>query len=402
MKNRINNAIHFLKNGMPSNTPLCAYIYDLGALTEHVTGMMSVLPKNCELYYASKANPEEKILSTLAPLVDGFEAASGGELAWLSESQPHAPLIFGGPGKLYSELEQAVLLGVEAIHVESLTELDRLEQICSHRSLSCNVLLRMNISLQGLPSTKLTMGGKPTPFGFDENELSTVLKVVESSTFINLQGFHFHLMSHQLDRSAHLGLMALYFKTFKHWCELYKLDVPLLNVGGGIGINYLDPSQVFDWKVFCNELTQLIAEEQLGDIKIRFECGRYVTANCGFYVMQVLDIKYNHGQYFAIGHGGTHHFRTPVAQNHDHPFFVCHGQAEQSSNPHFSYLEIKQQPVTLVGQLCTPKDILSTQQYIDRLAIGDYLIFTQAGAYAWNISHQNFLMHAPPLKHFMK
>ena len=92
MKNRINNAIHFLKNGMHSNTPLCAYIYDLEALTEHVTSMMSVLPNNCELYYASKANPEEKILSTLAPLVDGFEAASGGELAWLNENQPHVLL----------------------------------------------------------------------------------------------------------------------------------------------------------------------------------------------------------------------------------------------------------------------------------------------------------------------
>jgi len=65
---------------------------------------MNALPRNCELYYAAKANPEEKILFTLAPILEGFEAPCGGELAWLKECQPEVPLIFGGPGKLVSEL----------------------------------------------------------------------------------------------------------------------------------------------------------------------------------------------------------------------------------------------------------------------------------------------------------
>ena len=56
---------------------------------------------------------------------------------------------------------------------------------------------------------------------------------------------------------------------------------------------------------------------------------------------------------------------------------------------------------TLVGQLCTPKDILAKDQWIDALHIGDYLVFTLAGAYAWNISHQNFLMHQPPKMIFL-
>ena len=55
--------------------PLCAYIYDLDALAQHVRGMRALLPDNCELFYAAKANPEAPILQTLAPLVDGFEAA---------------------------------------------------------------------------------------------------------------------------------------------------------------------------------------------------------------------------------------------------------------------------------------------------------------------------------------
>ena len=409
----IKEAINELKNKdeIALQTPLCAYIYDLPSLAIHAKEMVKAMPKNCELYYAAKANPDEHILSTLAPIVDGFEAASGGELAWLKECQPDVSLIFGGPGKLISELEQAIDLGLEALHVESLTELHRIEQICASNSKfttpdiadkrQCRILLRMNISLEGLPSTKLTMGGKPTPFGFDESELTEILQVINKSKYIELTGFHFHLMSHQLDRTAHLALMKLYFKTFKRWCDLYKLDVSLLNVGGGIGIDYANPQQLFDWQAFCVDLNELIAESKLQKTKIRFECGRYVTANCGYYVMEVLDIKKNHGQYFAIGHGGTHHFRTPAAQNHDHPFFICENKQKQVSKDTFDYPKIKQQKVTLVGQLCTPKDVLASQKYIESLTIGDHIVFTQAGAYAWNISHQNFLMHASPIKYFI-
>lgn len=401
MNLNIEKAIHRLKRDAQKQTPLCAYIYDLPSLESHAAQMMQALPQNCELYYAVKANSEAQILAKLAPIVDGFEAASGGELAWLKACQPEVPLLFAGPGKLLSELELAVDLGVQAIHVESLTELHRIEQICLRRDKSCRVLLRMNISLQGLAATKLAMGGA-TPFGFDESELALAIDIIKRSEKIVLLGFHFHLMSHQLDRRAHLALMALYFKTFKYWCALFHLDLPLLNVGGGIGIDYNHPEQLFDWRAFCADLNELIADFKLADTTIRFECGRYVTANCGYYVMQVLDIKKNHGQYFAVGHGGTHHFRTPAAQNHDHPFFVCAGEnSEQEQFSDFVYPEIKQQTVTLVGQLCTPKDILASQQYVESLSIGDYLVFTQAGAYAWNISHQHFLLHAAPIKYFI-
>ena len=63
------------------NQPLCAYLYDLNALEKHIKQLRHVLPKNVELFYAAKANPSGPILKTLAPYVDGFEAASGGGLA---------------------------------------------------------------------------------------------------------------------------------------------------------------------------------------------------------------------------------------------------------------------------------------------------------------------------------
>lgn len=387
---RIDQAIAELR--MQQQEPLCAYLYDLAALEQHVRAMRALLPANCELFYAAKANPEAPILQTLAPLVDGFEAASGGELRWLYQQCPQQPLIFGGPGKLDSELAAAMECRVAAFHVESLNELRRLARIAAAQGRRAPVLLRLNLKLAEAPDSRLVMGGKATPFGLDEEALDEALALLREEPWLELQGLHFHLLSHQLDVAAHLQLMRSYFRTFRRLCGEHGLTLPLLNVGGGMGIDYRDAQRSFDWPLFCQGLRALIAEEEMGATRIRFEIGRFISAACGYYLMEVLDIKRNHGQYFAVARGGTHHFRTPAAQGHDHPFVVVRGGQPA---------ELERQAVTLVGQLCTPKDVLARQQPVAALAVGDLLVFPLAGAYAWNISHRDFLMHKPPTMVFL-
>ncbi len=375
------------------STPLCAYVYDLPALEQHVKAIRQAMPDNCELFYAAKANAEAPVLKALAPWVDGFEAASGGELTWLYEQCPDQPLIFGGPGKLEHELDIALQYRISAFHVESVTELRSLARIARARGVRAPVMLRLNLKLAQAPQSRLVMGGKPTPFGLDEEGLASALQLLHEESSLELKGLHFHLLSHQLDVDAHLELIRSYFLTFRQLCADHDLHLPVLNVGGGMGINYQDAAQSFDWPRFCQGLKGLIDEYALGETCVRFEVGRFISAACGYYVMQVLDIKSSHGEFFAIARGGTHHFRTPAAQGHDHPFTVLRG-----NHP----AQISDQSVTLVGQLCTPKDVLARQQPVAQLAMGDLLVFKLAGAYAWNISHQNFLMHEPPLKIFIE
>ncbi|WP_426701705.1 type III PLP-dependent enzyme [Rhodanobacter sp. Col0626] len=371
-----------------SDEPVCAYLYDLQALRNHAAQMRQCLPEGCELFYAAKANAEGPLLQTLAPWFDGFEAASGGELQWLHRQQPGRPLLFGGPGKLDSELALAASLPECAIHVESLGELARLSRIAGRAGRQTPVFLRMNIALEGIGTTRLMMGNAPSPFGMDEQDLPQAIAQLRQSPSLRLQGFHFHLMSHQHDVELQLTLVRAYLERVLSWRSTYQLDITVLNAGGGFGVNYADPAASFDWPRFCAGLRQLRHD----DIRLRFEPGRYVSASCGYYVMEVLDIKRSHGAYFAIARGGTHHFRTPAAQGHDHPFFVRRGQKRPL---------IEGQRVTLVGQLCTPKDVLARAQPIAALAPGDHLVFPLAGAYAWNISHQQFLMHPPPRMIFL-
>ncbi|MFC6670416.1 type III PLP-dependent enzyme [Marinobacterium aestuariivivens] len=372
--------------------PVCAYLYDLPALRRHVDRIVSSLPANCEMFYAVKANAERPLLAALAGRVQGFEVASGGEIAWVREQFPGVPLLFGGPGKLDAELRLALEQGVELIHVESLGELRRLARLLEQSGCAQPILLRMNLVPPSLPRTTLTMGGGPTPFGIDPVDLPACLDLIASQPRLELRGFHFHLVSHQLDATAHLALLADYFAQLRAWQEEFGLACEEVNVGGGIGINYREPERQFDWDAFSRGLGELIEREGLQQLRVRFECGRYLTAPCGYYLMEVLDLKRNHGHWFAVCRGGTHHFRTPAAQGHSHPFVRLPGRGGTT---------VRNASISVVGQLCTPKDVLARDVEVDEIAVGDRLLFSLAGAYAWNISHQQFLRHPAPLLHFL-
>lgn len=372
--------------------PLSAYVYDLEALRRHAASMRAALPEGFELFYAIKANSELPVLETLAPLTHGFEVSSGGELAWVRGRFADVPVIFSGPGKTDAELAQALELGVDAVHVESRHELERLAWLARARGAAAPVLLRVNLALDDLAATTLMMGGRPTPFGIAADQLPACLDWLAAHPEIRLRGFHFHLMSHQLDAAAHLRLLGAYLAQVRRWRVEYRLEaLDQVNVGGGIGVNYRDPGRQFDWPAFASGLAALSAQRD--GLVVRFECGRYVSAFCGYYAMEVLDVKAAFGGNFVVARGGTHQFRTPYAQGHSHPFRVLPVEAWPHPWPR---PEIRGARVGVVGQLCTPKDVLASDAPVERVRAGDLLVFPYAGAYAWHISHHDFLRHPHP------
>ncbi len=135
-----------------ASAPLCTYVYDLEALRRHAAATVRGLPPGFELFYAIKANSDLPILQTLAPLAHGFEISSGGELAWVRERFAEVPLIFSGPGKTDAELASSLDLGVEALHVESLHELERLAWLARERRVTAPVRCSVNVVGRALRS----------------------------------------------------------------------------------------------------------------------------------------------------------------------------------------------------------------------------------------------------------
>ncbi|MGF6951724.1 diaminopimelate decarboxylase [Neobacillus sp. B4I6] len=124
-----------------------------------------------------------------------------------------------------------------------------------------------------------------------------------------------------------------------------------------------------------------------------FESGRYITSSCGYYAAEVLDIKQNHGKYFCVVRGGSHHFRLPAAWKHSHPFTIV--PVEKWSYP-FKRPEVNRAVITVTGGLCTPNDVLARDILVTKVRVGDIILFSYTGAYGWSISHHDFLSHPHP------
>jgi len=384
--------------GLPSEA-LPAYIYDLGALRTHVSAIRAALPTEVELYYAAKANPDAAVLEALRDAVDGYEVSSAGELAHVRQVAPGAPLAFGGPGKTPAEIAAAVSAGVFRWHLESVQELYQLASaLSSTPDQRLDVLLRVNVPVAegSLESVALAMGGRPSPFGLDPAEVARALELLAGpiGRQLRLRGIHAHLGS-GLSAAEHLAVAEQIVNWSAALATRHGLRFDEVNIGGGMAVDYADPSARFDWVGFGTGLRNLL--DHRPELRLRIEPGRALTAYCGYYATEVLDVKVSQGEPFAVVRGGTHHLRTPATKGHSQPFAVV--PVEEWSHPW-------PRPgaagaVSLTGQLCTPKDLLAQGIPVPVIRSGDRVVFAMAGAYAWNISHHEFLMHPRPGFHYL-
>jgi diaminopimelate decarboxylase len=379
---------------------LPAYVYDLDGLAAHLAGIRAAISSQVEIFYAVKANPDPAVLRAVARYADGFEVASGGELGHTAATVPAARLAFGGPGKTSAELAAAVRAGLYRFHVESLQELRLLGSAALAAGRPVDILLRVNLpaadappdSVLLEPRAALLMGGQAGPFGMDPMVLEHCAQWLSAGSpeagRLRLRGLHAHLAS-GLAARALLDSAARVLDFARQWCDRHGVRDPEVNLGGGMAVDYRRPDAVFDWAAYGAGLALAARPGET----LRVEPGRALTAYCGWYITRVLDVKRSHGQAFAVVAGGTHHLRTPAAKGHDQPFVVL----PVASWPHdWSRPAAAAESVTIVGQLCTPKDVLARDVRVIGLRAGDLVAFGMAGAYAWNISHHGFLMHPAP------
>jgi diaminopimelate decarboxylase len=356
--------------------PRCAYVYDTSALRSRAATLRAALPVNTTMLYAVKANGHPDVVRTLAAVCDGLEVASGGELT-LAVQAGARRIVFGGPAKTDTELAAALTAGA-LLNVESPHELRRLAAL----GVQADVCLRVNRATTSMTGSH-SMTGTPTPFGIDEAQLPEVLAALPAG--LRVIGFHLHAVSNNLDGPAHAAFLTECLAWAQKTARSYDLRLHVVNAGGGLGVDYLSDTSI--------DLTPLTTVTVPDGIELILEPGRYLAADAGWYAAEILDLKTTHGRTFAVLRGGTHHFRLPAAWGYSHPFTVV--PVDDWPHP-YPRPEVRDTEVDAVGELCTPRDVLTRGQHVSRLRAGDLLLFGRAGAYGWDISHHDFLRHDPP------
>ncbi|WP_433833385.1 type III PLP-dependent enzyme [Actinoplanes sp. CA-015351] len=356
--------------------PACAYLYDTQTLVTRARMLRSALPPRATFLYAVKANGHPSVIATLAQEADGLEVASGGELS-LAVSAGARRIVFGGPGKTDAELAAAVTAGA-LINVESAFEMRRMAGL----GLSADICVRVNRAGSSLRGSH-SMTGTPTPFGIDSSQLGAVLADVPPG--LRVIGFHLHAVSNNLDGAAHAAFLTEAITWSMSTARSYGIPLHVVNAGGGLGVDYTSSASM--------DISALSGVSVPPGIELILEPGRWLTADAGWYATEVLDLKTTHGRTFAVLRGGTHHFRLPAAWGYSHPFtvFPVPSWDRPYDRPSVANVEID-----AVGELCTPRDVLTRGQKVSSLQAGDLLVFPRTGAYGWDISHHDFLRHNPP------
>lgn len=363
------------------------YAYDRTLLSARVAQLRSALPTGIELHYAMKANPMPALVGHMAPLVDGIDVASAGELKIALDAGTDPRCIsFAGPGKRDAELRQAVAAGI-LINVESFRELAVLAEASQALGVPARVAVRVNPDFE-LKSSGMKMGGGPKPFGVDAEQVPALLRAIGRAE-LAFEGFHLFAGSQNLKAEAIVEAQQKSFALAVRLAEHAPGPVRTLNLGGGLGIPYFPGEQRLDLAPIGTALGNIVAEAAtaLPGAAIVLELGRYLVGEAGIYVCRITDIKVSRGHTYLVTDGGLHHHLSASGNfgqvlRKNYPVTIGTRMGEPAA-----------EAVSVVGPLCTPLDLIAERMALPQAAEGDLVVVFQSGAYGASASPQAFLGH---------
>lgn len=365
-----------------------AFLYDMGGIAARVAQLRAALPAGVGVHYAIKANPHRDLLRGIAPLVDGLDVASGGELGMALAVKPAAAISFAGPGKRDDELTAAIDAGA-TLHVESEGEADRALAIGERSGRVPRIAVRVNPDFE-LRGSGMRMGGRASPFGIDAVRVPALVRRLIAAG-ADWRGFHIFAGSQTLDSGAIVEAQAATVALAARLSDEAGARPAFVNLGGGFGIPYFAGDTPVDVAAIGAALGEALATRgaALADTGFAVELGRWLVGEAGVYCTRVVDVKQSGGEWFVIVDGGLHHqlaasgnFGTVVRRNY--PVAVAD---RMDAAPAIT--------ASVVGCLCTPLDRLADRVALPEVAVGDTIVLFQAGAYGATASPQAFLGHPP-------
>jgi diaminopimelate decarboxylase len=372
---------------MTGDTPL--FVYDFGLIAARIARLRAAMPSGLALHYAVKANPFAPLVKAIAPLVDGIDIASVGELALVRGQAPDIAISFAGPGKRDDEIEAAIRAGV-TINLESPGEAERALALGERIGTTPRLAVRINPDFE-LRGSGMRMGGRPSPFGIDVDQVPAVVRgIIDAGA--DWRGFHIFAGSQTLDNAALIDSQAQTLALAARLADAIGATPPLVNLGGGFGIPYFPGEVPIDVETIGGALDEAMASlpDSLTGAGFALELGRWLVGEAGVYLTRVIDRKQSQGETFVVTDGGLHHqlaatgnLGTVVRRNY--PVAVAHRM-----------LDAPEETVSVVGCLCTPLDRLADHVGLPKTVAGDIIAVFMAGAYGLSASPAAFLGHPLP------
>ena len=320
--------------------------------------------------YAVKANPNIAILKILSKLGAGAEVVSEGELIRsLKASIPSKKIVFSGVGKSSKEIEFAIKKNILQINIESEEELKLIEKIAKNLRKKVQVGIRVNPNIDAKTHSKIATGRKEDKFGLNIETVERIFKNYNLYSTLNIIGLSVHIGSQIVSINPFKKAFSK-IKTLVKRVNKNEKIIKVLDLGGGIGINYKNEKIIH-----FNDYAKIISNisNDLG-CKLILEPGRMLVAESGILITKVLYIKKNKNNTFIIINAGINDLLRPALYDAFHDV-----QSIVKKNG-------KKIKYTIVGPICETADIFVKNKLLNEININELLFLKNVGAYGSSMS----------------
>lgn len=364
------------KNFTGLKTPFYYYNTSLLQDTLNVIKEQTASRPFYHVHYAVKACAHPDILRLIQQAGFGADCVSGGEIqASLDAGFAADNIVYAGVGKCDWEIELGLNAGIRYFNVESVAELEVINEIAERLNKIARVSFRINPDVGAHTHANITTGLAENKFGIAMDQMENVILKANAMSNICFVGLHFHIGSQILEMD---DFIALVHRINELQDRLEAEDfgtVGHINVGGGLGIDYENPdaNPIPDFKAYFDVYAQHL-KLRPGQ-ELHFELGRAIVGQCGSLITKCLYVKQTEHKQFVIVDAGMTDLIRPALYNAKHCIENLTSQEEQKT-------------YDVVGPICESSDVFAYDYSLPATKRGDMLAIRSAGAYGQIMASQ--------------
>lgn len=372
------------------------YVYSLAQVRKNIQSLKGLTSID-RIFYACKANHNEHILKVLYDEGIGFECVSIQELKFIRRLFPEVSkdrLLFTPNFASKLEYEEAYFY-TDYVNLDNIYPLEAWPEIFRNKT----VLIRLDPG-QGLGyNSKVQTGGAKSKFGISIEQLESHLELIRTLQ-LRVIGLHVHKGSGIHDAKVWTKTCTFLTHFIHHFPELRILDL-----GGGLGVNYKDMDEKLDLELFDSELLKFRSSQpSLEKLQLWLEPGRYLVANVGVLLTPVTQLKSKPTRSFIGVATGMNSLIRPALYESYHEIVNLSkigtvGYSRHDPTNGGEWLNTQDESthrlVDIVGPICETGDVLGYARSMPKDTVeGDIILIDTVGAYG-RVMSSNYNLREP-------